>query len=120
MVDKPGFSGKTGVVSDFDEDSGRYEVDLQLTPGGRVTRVSFRGRNLEAVVQPKPQAPPPVPEAEPAPESSPELVKDKDYIVNVKSSTHMVLTRTSSGSWRPEPGPLKLKRINTGAGETCC
>ena len=71
VVDKPGFSGKTGVVSDFDEDSGRYEVDLQLTPGGRVTRVSFRGRNLEAVVQRKPQAPPPVPEAEPAPEPTP-------------------------------------------------
>ena len=28
----------------------------------------------------------------------------------------MVLTRTSSAKWAPEPGPLKLRRINTGAG----
>ena len=28
----------------------------------------------------------------------------------------MVLTRTTGTKWRDEPGPLKLRRINTGAG----
>jgi len=46
----------------------------------------------------------------------PPLVKDQDYILSVKSSTSMVLTRTTNTKWRDEPGPLKLRRINTGAG----
>jgi len=46
----------------------------------------------------------------------PPLVRDKDYILSVKSATSMVLTRTTGTEWRDEPGPLKVRRINTGAG----
>lgn len=46
----------------------------------------------------------------------PPMERNKDYILMVKSSNTMVLTRMSSSKWRDEPGPLKLKRINTGAG----
>jgi hypothetical protein len=46
----------------------------------------------------------------------PALERNKDYILSVKSDKTMVLTRMSSAKWSPEPGPLKLRRINTGAG----
>jgi len=46
----------------------------------------------------------------------PPLERNKDYILSVKSDTSMVLTRMSSAKWREDPGPLKLRRINTGAG----
>jgi len=46
----------------------------------------------------------------------PPLESMKDYILSVKNSTTMVLTRMSASKWRSEPGPLKLRRINTGAG----
>mmetsp|Transcript_20491 Transcript_20491/g.24263 ORF Transcript_20491/g.24263 Transcript_20491/m.24263 type:complete len:881 (+) Transcript_20491:59-2701(+) len=46
----------------------------------------------------------------------PPLENNKDYIFSVKSSTTMVLTRMSSSTWRSDPGPLKLRRIDTGAG----
>lgn len=46
----------------------------------------------------------------------PPLEMNKDYIVSVKSETMMVLTRASSSQWRSEPGPLKLRRIDTGGG----
>jgi len=46
----------------------------------------------------------------------PALERNKDYILSVKSDKTMVLTRMTSAKWREEPGPLKLRRINTGAG----
>lgn len=46
----------------------------------------------------------------------PPLVKDVDYILTVRSSTSLLLTRTFTSVWRNDPGPLKLRRINTGAG----
>jgi len=46
----------------------------------------------------------------------PPLERNKDYILSVKSEKTMVLTRMSSAKWAPEPGPLKLRRVNTGAG----
>ena len=46
----------------------------------------------------------------------PPLESMKDYILSVKNATTMVLTRMSAAKWRSEPGPLKLRRINTGAG----
>lgn len=44
----------------------------------------------------------------------PPLERNKDYLLSVKSDKTMVLTRMSSAKWRDEPGPLKLRRINTG------
>ena len=44
----------------------------------------------------------------------PALERNKDYILSVKSDKTMVLTRMTSAKWREEPGPLKLRRINTG------
>jgi hypothetical protein len=44
----------------------------------------------------------------------PPMERNKDYILSVKSDTSMVLTRMSSAKWRADPGPLKLRRINTG------
>jgi len=48
----------------------------------------------------------------------PPLHPDDDYVVNVVSSTKMVLTRRTSTQWRStgDPGPLKLTHINTGGG----
>jgi len=46
----------------------------------------------------------------------PPMERNKDYILSVKNDKTMVLTRMSTAKWRDEPGPLKLKRINTGAG----
>lgn len=46
----------------------------------------------------------------------PPLENQKDYILSVKSPNTMVLTRMSSSVWRKDPGPLKLRRIDTGAG----
>lgn len=48
----------------------------------------------------------------------PPLVADEDYLLNVRSSTHMQLTLRTGKKWRSdgEPGPLKLRRISTGAG----
>jgi len=46
----------------------------------------------------------------------PPLERNKDYILSVKNATTMILTRMSAARWRSEPGPLKLRRINTGAG----
>lgn len=46
----------------------------------------------------------------------PPLTKDVDYVLSVQSPTRMVLTRKFTSVWRNEPGPLKLRRINTGAG----
>ena len=46
----------------------------------------------------------------------PPLEASRDYILSVKNATTMVLTRMSASKWRSEPGPLKLRRINTGAG----
>ena len=44
----------------------------------------------------------------------PTLIKDKDYVIQSVSSTKIVLVRSTTGSWRADPGPLKLKRIDTG------
>ena len=48
----------------------------------------------------------------------PPLVRDEDYILTVKSSTFMSLTLKSGRKWRSDgdPGPLKMLRIDTGAG----
>ena len=48
----------------------------------------------------------------------PPLVKDVDYLLNTRSSTMMQLTLRTGRKWRSDgqPGPLKLRRINTGAG----
>jgi hypothetical protein len=46
----------------------------------------------------------------------PPMERNKDYIMSVKNENSMVLTRMTGAKWRDEPGPLKLKRINTGAG----
>jgi len=49
----------------------------------------------------------------------PPLEKDVDYMLNTRSSTHMQLMLRSGKKWRKdgEPGPLKLRRIDTGAGD---
>mmetsp|Transcript_9513 Transcript_9513/g.30411 ORF Transcript_9513/g.30411 Transcript_9513/m.30411 type:complete len:918 (+) Transcript_9513:48-2801(+) len=49
----------------------------------------------------------------------PPLEKDVDYVLWVRSPTFMQLTLKTGRKWRSDgdPGPLKLKRINTGAGE---
>ena len=49
----------------------------------------------------------------------PPLEKDVDYMLNTRSSTHMQLMLRSGRKWRSdgEPGPLKLRRIDTGAGD---
>jgi hypothetical protein len=39
-----------------------------------------------------------------------------DYLLQVKSSTSMKLTLKYGHMWSNEPGPLKLRRIDTGAG----
>lgn len=62
-----------------------------------INGTNFRAKNMELMFDPN-------------------LKKDVDYILSVKSSSSMVLTRTSSTVWRDEPGPIKLRRINTGAG----
>lgn len=46
----------------------------------------------------------------------PPLERDRDYILSVRSPTMLVLTRMSNSKWRNEPGPLKLRRIDTGGG----
>jgi len=62
-----------------------------------INGTNFRAKNMELMFEPP-------------------LEKDKDYIMSVKSATSLVLTRMTSSVWRDEPGPLKLRRINTGAG----
>ena len=49
----------------------------------------------------------------------PPLEKDVDYMLNTRSSTHMQLMLRSGKKWRSDgkPGPLKLRRIDTGAGD---
>ena len=49
----------------------------------------------------------------------PPLEKDVDYMLNTRSSTHMQLMLRSGRNWRSDgkPGPLKLRRIDTGAGD---
>ena len=48
----------------------------------------------------------------------PPLVQGEDYVLEVRSSTFMQLTLRTGKKWRSdgEPGPLKLRRISTGAG----
>ena len=50
---------------------------------------------------------------------APPLEKDVDYMFNTRSSTHMQLMLRSGRNWRSDgkPGPLKLRRIDTGAGD---
>eukprot|EP00635_Sarcinochrysidales_sp_CCMP3193_P007182 CAMPEP_0118917150 /NCGR_PEP_ID=MMETSP1166-20130328/17065_1 /TAXON_ID=1104430 /ORGANISM="Chrysoreinhardia sp, Strain CCMP3193" /LENGTH=725 /DNA_ID=CAMNT_0006857211 /DNA_START=175 /DNA_END=2349 /DNA_ORIENTATION=+ len=49
----------------------------------------------------------------------PPLYRDVDYVMEVKSETVAALTLKTGRKWRSdgEPGPLKIKRLNTGAGE---
>jgi len=47
----------------------------------------------------------------------PPLMRNQDYILNVASKTMLVLTRTTGSKWRADPGPLKLRRIDTGGGQ---
>ena len=49
----------------------------------------------------------------------PPLEKDVDYMLNTRSSTHMQLMLRSGRNWRSDgkPGPLKLRCIDTGAGD---
>eukprot|EP00629_Pelagomonadales_sp_RCC1024_P000262 CAMPEP_0119274494 /NCGR_PEP_ID=MMETSP1329-20130426/12204_1 /TAXON_ID=114041 /ORGANISM="Genus nov. species nov., Strain RCC1024" /LENGTH=968 /DNA_ID=CAMNT_0007274817 /DNA_START=51 /DNA_END=2957 /DNA_ORIENTATION=- len=48
----------------------------------------------------------------------PPLEKDVDYLLKVRSATCMQLTLRTGKKWRSDgqPGPLKLRRINTGGG----
>uniref|UniRef100_A0A7S2SQB8 SbsA Ig-like domain-containing protein n=1 Tax=Rhizochromulina marina TaxID=1034831 RepID=A0A7S2SQB8_9STRA len=46
----------------------------------------------------------------------PPLEENRDYIVSVKSPSTMVITRATGAKWREDPGPLKLRRIDTGGG----
>lgn len=48
----------------------------------------------------------------------PPLMKDIDYVLAVRSSTAMQLALKTGRKWRSdgEPGPLKLRRIDSGAG----
>mmetsp|Transcript_32102 Transcript_32102/g.102385 ORF Transcript_32102/g.102385 Transcript_32102/m.102385 type:complete len:916 (+) Transcript_32102:251-2998(+) len=48
----------------------------------------------------------------------PPLERDEDYILQVKSSSCMILNLKTGKKWRTDgdPGPLKLRRIDTGAG----
>ena len=47
----------------------------------------------------------------------PPLIRNKDYLLNVATSKTLVLTRTTGSQWRSDPGPLKLRRIDTGGGQ---
>ena len=49
----------------------------------------------------------------------PPLARDVDYVLQVRSSECLQLTLKSGRSWRAdhEPGPLKLRRIDTGGGD---
>ena len=49
----------------------------------------------------------------------PPLEKDVDYMLTTRSHTHMQLMLRSGKKWRSDgkPGPLKLRRIDTGAGD---
>ncbi|KAJ8599359.1 hypothetical protein CTAYLR_007010 [Chrysophaeum taylorii] len=49
----------------------------------------------------------------------PPLERDADYILSTKSSTCLILTLKTGRKWRSDgnPGPLKLRRIDTGAGQ---
>jgi len=49
----------------------------------------------------------------------PPLTRDEDYILSVKSPTCVILNLKTGKKWRSdgEPGPLKLRRIDTGAGQ---
>ena len=47
----------------------------------------------------------------------PPLLRNQDYILNVASTKTLVLTRTTGHQWRSDPGPLKLRRIDTGGGQ---
>jgi len=47
----------------------------------------------------------------------PALIRNQDYILNVASTKTLVLTRTTNSKWRSDPGPLKLRRIDTGGGQ---
>merc|ERR1719327_1185134 len=48
----------------------------------------------------------------------PPLEKDVDYMLNTRSSTHLQLMLHTGRKWRSdgEPGPLRLRRIDSGAG----
>jgi hypothetical protein len=47
----------------------------------------------------------------------PPLIRNQDYILNVATTSSLVLTRTTNSLWRSDPGPLKLRRIDTGGGQ---
>jgi hypothetical protein len=47
----------------------------------------------------------------------PPLIRNQDYILNVATTSTLVLTRTTNAVWRSDPGPLKLRRIDTGGGQ---
>ena len=47
----------------------------------------------------------------------PALIRNQDYLLNVASKNTLVLTRTTGHNWRSDPGPLKLRRIDTGGGQ---
>jgi len=47
----------------------------------------------------------------------PPLIRNQDYLLNVASKNTLVLTRTTDHMWRQDPGPLKLRRIDTGGGQ---
>ena len=46
-----------------------------------------------------------------------ELVVGLDVSVTVYNRTHVYVSLLDGRSWRPEPGPLKVLTVNTGAGE---
>ena len=46
----------------------------------------------------------------------PPLVKDVDYVMMVRSSTAVQLLLKTGRTWRAEPGPLKLRRVDVGGG----
>jgi len=47
----------------------------------------------------------------------PPLIRNQDYLLNVATAKTLVLTRTTGSQWRDDPGPLKLRRVDTGGGQ---
>mmetsp|Transcript_11821 Transcript_11821/g.14771 ORF Transcript_11821/g.14771 Transcript_11821/m.14771 type:complete len:921 (-) Transcript_11821:1207-3969(-) len=69
------------------------------TPKFNINGTGFRSKDIKLVFDPP-------------------LIRDEDYILQVKSPTFMSFTLKTGKKWRSDgdPGPLKLRRIDTGAG----
>ena len=75
-------------------------VYMSGTPRFLINGTGFRSKTLSLVFEPP-------------------LVRDVDYVLQARSDVCVQLTLKTGKSWHSdkEPGPLKLKLINTGAGD---